>query len=177
MTATDYAAHIAELAGRFNVVLDVRPDMPPEMAGAGYRVVRCRVCGQQNRIRRTGNARCGACKNPFGHQRSNLIMIASVSDETTYAIALHELGHILHPTGRVNEFEGSATMRATHEVATLRDVRLQLFEEESAWEWAKQNALEWTPTMQVAKDRAIQSYYKYASRLGLKPDGNVRRVR
>lgn len=161
--------HVSDLAAAFKVRLDVRPGMPSDFAGAGYVIIHCPQCGQRNSLRHAGTVRCGKCKHPLGrHMVNQTIMIAPVVDETTYAIALHEMGHCLHPTGRVTEFEGSKVMRARNEVATLRDMRLQLLEEESAWEWAEANALRWTPDMQAVKDRALGSYRKFARQLGIK---------
>lgn len=101
-------------------------------------------------------------------QRPNCIGIAPVQDEPSYAAALHEIGHILHPTGRVNDAEGSVTMRKLHQVATLRDMRLQLLEEQSAWEWAQANALEWTATMESTRRMTYGTYLRHARYLGLK---------
>ncbi len=167
--STALAQHITELATRFNVKLDVRRGMDPGGAAAGYVVMTCPNCSRPNALRHAGTVRCGACKHPLGrHDRNMLVVIAPVTCEATYAVALHELGHCLHPTGRVNESEGSRTMRRTGNVATLRDMRLQLLEETSAWEWAEANALDWTPTMQQVKALALGSYEKHARQLGLK---------
>jgi hypothetical protein len=167
------AQHISDLGTRFNVRLDVRPGMPPEASGAGYILVTCPQCERRNKLRREGVARCGACKHPLGtHNRVHCIEIAPVIDETTYAVALHELGHCLHPTGRVNDSHGSRTMRTLNEVATIADMRYQLLEEHSAWEWARANALTWTPPMQAVHDWAVGTYHAHAARLGLRPDGS-----
>lgn len=167
--STALAQHITELAARFNVRLDVRRGMDPAAAGAGYVVIACPACGQHNALRHAGTVRCGKCKGPLGrHERNQTIMIAPVTCEATYAVALHELGHCLHPTGRVTESMGSRTMRTTGAIATLSDMRHQLLEETSAWEWAEANALDWTPTMQQVKALALGSYEKHARQLGLK---------
>lgn len=171
-TIAQLAQHVTDLAGSFQIRLIVQPGMPPEHAGAGHIIVVCGECEQKNAIRRRGNARCGRCKAPLGHHSTcHCIMIAPVTDETAYAVALHELGHILHPTGRVNETDGSPTMRRINEVATLRDMRLQLLEERSAWEWAQHHALDWTVAMQHTMDLSLASYFAFARKLGLNPDG------
>lgn len=62
------------------------------------------------------------------------VLVPTVGDEVSYAIALHELGH-LRPTNHLSPVE-------TH---TNRD--LLLMEELAAWDWARATALDWTPTM------------------------------
>lgn len=173
MTTTDYAAHVKELAHRFNVLLDMPDGMHPEEAGAGYILKRCPACSQANAFKRAGHLRCGRCKHDFGIvDRFLSVRVAPVTCEATYAIALHELGHCLHPTGRVNDSMGSRTMRRTGQVATLADMRHQLLEETSAWQWAITNALEWTPTMQQVMDLALGTYQQFAAQLGLRADGS-----
>lgn len=135
-----YARHIQELAAAFRVLVQVQ-DMDPGDAGAGH-------------LRDNPAQKC--------------IRIAPVTDETTYAVALHELGHCLHPLGQIKTVEGSQTMRMTHRIATLRDVRLQLTEEEAAWEWAHHYALEWTEVMTRVERMAIETYRREARKLGVK---------
>lgn len=168
----DYAKHISELAARFHVRLNVERDMPPEAASSAIIVHRCPNCGRGNRLRTAGVSRCGACKHPLGNIiQTRVVNIAPVLDETTYAVALHELGHALHPTGRVRDSHGSRTTRTTGEVATLEDMRYMLLEERSAWEWARQFALEWTAPMQFVQDYAMGSYVASARKLGLDANG------
>jgi hypothetical protein len=161
------AEHAESLARAFHVSIVYR-NMDPAKAGAGHRIVGCGACGAKNRIVRSGYARCGQCKHDFGWQSFGAINIAPITNEATYAIALHELGHVCSPLGMVNQAHGSQTMRTTNQVSTLRDVRLQLEEEEAAWSWAQHYATTWTPTMQRVKEIALASYYKRASQLGVK---------
>ena len=65
------------------------------------------------------------------------IWIRPVKSRLAYATALHEIGHIL---GR-------------HQ---LSDVVLT--RERWAWDWARRNALQWTPAMQQHAERCIESY-------------------
>jgi hypothetical protein len=58
-----------------------------------------------------------------------------IKSENAYAMALHEIGHIR--TGRFDDV---------------------LIEERRAWEWARDNALVWTPTMQREADSCIGAY-------------------
>ena len=55
-----------------------------------------------------------------------IIVIAPVTDEVSYAIALHELGHCIDPDGG-------------HEDKLTR--------ERAAWRWAEENAIVWTQAM------------------------------
>lgn len=135
------ARHIEELCRAFGVVLNVVPGLPPDAGGAGYMV------GDTSRL---------------------AIQVAPVIDDSTYAVALHELGHCLSPLGMINHIHGSSTMRRTHRCSTLRDVRLQLDEECAAWDWARHYALEWTDLMTMVERYALMSYRREARRLGVK---------
>lgn len=69
-----------------------------------------------------------------------------IVDETSYAIALHELGHCIHPLGN----DGSLSA---------------MLKEESAWEWAEHHALIWSTAMQQVKQFSLDSYGQQAKRL------------
>lgn len=136
-----FARHIEDLCRAFDVRMTVVPGLPPDEGGAGHR-------------RHDHSQKC--------------IRIAPVIDDTTYAVALHEIGHCVSPLGMMTESEGSATMRLTHNCATLRDVRLQLEEEYAAWGWAHYYALEWNDLMTTVETYAVNTYIADARRLGLK---------
>jgi hypothetical protein len=70
------------------------------------------------------------------------IVIGTIVDETTYAVALHELGHVLSPTGAVFD--------------PAQD--LELLREESAWAWARHHALDWSPAMDHVAQWAFGTY-------------------
>ena len=142
-----FAQHITELASAFRVVLEVRPGMSPDAAGAGF------VFADEHL--------------PL-HRQRRAVRIAPVTCEVTYAIALHELGHCLSPLGMVTNTEASDTFRRTHNYATKRDVRLQLLEEQAAWEWARHYALEWTPLMDSVERMAFDTYQMNARQYGVK---------
>jgi hypothetical protein len=72
---------------------------------------------------------------PAAHLESGTIRIHRIHSESAYAVALHEIGHI-----RQGRFEDL------------------LIEERRAWEWAKANALVWTPTMQRKAEQSMGSY-------------------
>jgi len=63
------------------------------------------------------------------------VYLHPITSERAYASALHEIGHIR--TGRFDD---------------------ELTEERKAWEWARDNALVWTPTMQREADSCMRTY-------------------
>lgn len=145
MTERDkkFALHIMELAAAFKVRLIVVPDLPPERATSGV------------------------LRNELDGTMTTAIKIAPVMDETTYAVALHELGHSIDPLGHVTHVEGSLTMRNTGMLASIRDVRLRIEAERAAWAWARHYALEWTDVMSMVETMAMRTYVKHAARLGV----------
>ena len=70
------------------------------------------------------------------YRRSRKIKIRPVKSEITYAIALHEIGHILGP----------------------RQSGCRLDKEVGAWEWAIENAERWTLPMSRKMKECLQSY-------------------
>jgi hypothetical protein len=75
-------------------------------------------------------------------RKTRRIAIRPVKSAVTYAIALHEIGHILG--GRQS---GS-----------------RLDKEVGAWEWAQANAIEWTDAMDATMRKALRSYLGWAAR-------------
>ena len=76
------------------------------------------------------------------YRRSRRIKIRPVKTAITYAVALHEIGHILGP----------------------RQSGTRLDKEVGAWEWAEKNAIEWTAAMAAKRAKSLQSYLKWAAR-------------
>jgi hypothetical protein len=72
---------------------------------------------------------------PAANLESGTVRIHRINSESAYAVALHEIGHI-----REGSFEDL------------------LIEERRAWEWAKANALVWTPTMQRKAEQSMGAY-------------------
>jgi hypothetical protein len=145
-----YAQHVTELAAAFSVKLRLLPPgVPPDAAAAGF-------------DRRD--------RGLPAHARRRLVVIPAVIDETTYAAALHELGHCCSPYGHLNEFAGSREMTTTNRMSTLRDVRLKLEGERAAWVWAKHYSLEWTPVMDALANDCMDTYLTMARRYGVKED-------
>ena len=86
-----------------------------------------------------------AIVDPDLEQRTPPIVVAPyIKNEPAYAITMHELGHICAPTGIVFGHTASAG--------------LILLEEESAWEWARHYALEWTDLMENVAEIALRAY-------------------
>lgn len=75
-------------------------------------------------------------------RRQRRIKIRPVKSAITYAIALHEIGHILGP----------------------RQSGTCLDREAGAWEWAQANAIEWTTTMNATMAKCLSSYLAKAAR-------------
>lgn len=76
------------------------------------------------------------------YRKRRLIKIRPVKTAITYAVALHEIGHILG----------------------ARQSGTRMDKEVGAWEWAEKNALEWTPTMSATRAKALRSYLTWAAR-------------
>lgn len=85
-----------------------------------------------------------------------------VKDDVSYATALHEIGHILK--AKFYDYYSSNAV-TTSNVYPKRFKRfcykLRLKSEERAWEWAKNNTLEWTPEMEVYKIYCLGTYQQY----------------
>lgn len=76
-----------------------------------------------------------ALRGSLGNAHGKTILIRSVTNEASYAIALHEIGHTI--------------------VGYRKPILLQ---EAEAWDHAKRLALRWTPTMQRACLEGLLSY-------------------
>jgi hypothetical protein len=76
------------------------------------------------------------------YRRERRIKIRPVKSAITYAVALHEIGHILGP----------------------RQCGTRLDKEVGAWEWAQEHALEWTDTMTAKMRDCLQSYLRKVKR-------------
>jgi hypothetical protein len=122
------AEHLAGLARQHGIGLNVVKDMPPERAYA----------------LRAGFA---------GMAPVRIVTIAPVMDETTYAVALHEMGHTVAKNGVFGPCELCRS---------VSDVSKKILAEQSAWEWAKQNALDWTVAMEQNKQMSLHQYEEWA---------------
>lgn len=77
-------------------------------------------------------------------RKKRRIAIRQVKTAITYAVALHEIGHILGPR------------------QTGKNTRLD--KEVGAWEWAQQSAIEWTDVMDKQRSKSLRSYLAWSER-------------
>jgi len=75
------------------------------------------------------------------------VYCAPITERLTYAIALHELGHLIAPSG---------ALRVAGVSGNLDNLRRD--EEDAAWAWARQHALEWTADMDALAQWAEGTY-------------------
>lgn len=75
-------------------------------------------------------------------KRGRFIRIRPIKSAITYAIALHEIGHILGPW----------------------QSQPRLYKEAGAWKWALEVAIVWTPPMQKTMIRSLRSYLRWQQR-------------
>lgn len=74
------------------------------------------------------------------YKKERRIKIRPVRSDKTYAIGLHEIGHVLGPWQSMPS----------------------LFCEAGAWRWACENAQQWTPMMRVTMIEGLLSYLEWA---------------
>jgi hypothetical protein len=86
----------------------------------------------------------------FAIPAMSVVVCAPITEETTYAVALHELGHLVAPLG------------ALRTRASAHNVNLRCDEEEAAWAWARRMAIEWTPVMESVARWAEGTYTRVA---------------
>lgn len=72
---------------------------------------------------------------------SKHVAIPEVKTAISYALALHEIGHILG-----------------------KNPPTRLGREAAAWQWALDNAITWTPVMESKMQRCLDSYDRWAKR-------------
>ena len=84
------------------------------------------------------------------------VWMPPITTERIYATALHEMGHMVAPGGLSRERIAmyKAGMR------TYRDapIDFMLAEERAAWQWARENALEWTEPMMENEATSMKTY-------------------
>lgn len=126
-----YEQHVYELGYRFGFKVIFADELPPDEAAAVTE-----VAVKTNEV--VGRA----------------VVCRPVTEETSYAVALHEVGHHVALNGQLH---------ATKEAAIKRNDPVAYFsaqvqEEEAAWEWAEHYALEWTPVMASVRDMTLGGY-------------------
>lgn len=134
MTLDKLRAHVVELAAAFRIQLHLIPDMPYEWS----HVVPDSVVSERH---------------------ASHIMVRPINSEEEYAVALHEIGHVQHPSGYLR---GRAGREKRTDVQTIN---LVLTEEECAWIWAEANALMWTAPMEGVRRVTLQCYDNLAQEI------------
>ena len=80
---------------------------------------------------------------------ARMIVVHPVFEETTYMVAMHELGHVLAPGGHGTI---DKSLPPLQQIISLMD------QEDAAWEWARANAIMWTELMEHWAQWARESY-------------------
>lgn len=75
------------------------------------------------------------------------IEISGVNGPLSYAAAMHEIGHIIVEGPNFNPYSY---------ISMPLDERFKM--ETDAWDWAKENCLEWTPDMDRLKSACLHTY-------------------
>ena len=82
----------------------------------------------------------------FALPQRRLVVMSRIVDDTTYAVALHEMGHVCAALGVVDGLVDGDPQR------------LRQLEEDAAWTWAAHHALIWTPAMDAVAAWAEGTY-------------------
>lgn len=107
---------------------------------------------------------CGTCPfNPEGGEaltESREVNIPPVTTAARYAVALHEIGHIVvDDEGRgYGPDEPSLAFLDKYNAAVTADYVRALGNERDAWDWAEAHALTWTPEMAAKRTDGLASY-------------------
>lgn len=84
-----------------------------------------------------------------------IVYCLEVTDDLTYAIALHELGHMIAPGGYDKALQDPKFVIDSQK--TLVDVMYRkLAEEQAAWEWARAHAYDWSTMMQSVREMGMR---------------------
>lgn len=87
-----------------------------------------------------------ACKSSQDPARNvTCISMVPITSKYVYAIAMHELGHVIAPDGCLHA--GDANNRL-----------LKLQSEQNAWKWAAANAIMWDADMTKFAEQALRTY-------------------
>lgn len=87
------------------------------------------------------------------------VLIPEITSDVAYALALHEMGHIVAPEGHIGTH--GPCPKCCQDPMYMYDL---LKEEFAAWAWARSQALEWTTGMEQAEKIGIQSYLNQLGR-------------
>lgn len=87
------------------------------------------------------------------------ILLPEVDDETGYAVALHEIGHLVAPGGcdRLTDLDvGRSNLMAAYDLLTMEHI---------AWAWARATAVDWTVAMEQTCQINLGTYVRNVERL------------
>ena len=91
--------------------------------------------------------------------RVSAVVAPPITDETSYAVVLHEMGHHLSALGNVRNVSAVPTpVPGCHPRERHRWAALKLVEEDAAWEWAQHYALVWTVAMEQTRILCYGTY-------------------
>jgi hypothetical protein len=101
--------------------------------------------------------RAAAIRHPWSKRRA--VLAHPVTDETSYAVVLHEMGHHCAVLGHLRaDLMIKTPGRFAPREEVMRYLRVMLEEERAAWDWARHYALYWTPAMMQVESIAYDSY-------------------
>lgn len=133
----DYRTHVNELA-RTHQVRVIENPTPKQLFDVGAMTLA--LMTDAGGVFKPEWAFCAA--------NARAVFVAPIADETMYAVALHEMGHVV---GDAHNAKRGASL-TTAEIVALCD------EEDAAWAWAMRNAREWTPAMDAVREWARGTY-------------------
>lgn len=129
--------HAYDLAAAFGIDLLLFVEQPPDLAAAVH--------------------------HPDGIRKG--VIAKTITDETSYAVVLHEMGHLLSPLGYLRGPLGvKEPSKFDHPRDRHRWMNLRLEEEQAAWEWARHYSLVWTLPMQMVEQQAYATYIQAKER-------------
>lgn len=96
-------------------------------------------------------------------------IVRHVTDDRTYAICLHEIGHCVAAFGCLIHERQAAT-------GVVRKTTLTMMQEVAAYEWAEHYALVWTRAMEAAKQEGLDSYREAQRRAAIAHDAVASRT-
>lgn len=95
--------------------------------------------------------------------RVTTLHLAPIVDDHSYIAALHEIGHVLHPSGHLRiEVDTAAGKTAVTPMSPDVEEVLLFEEEVAAWTWAIAQALIWNPAVEMIAREALSSYVSLA---------------
>lgn len=142
-TLLELTQHIRDLCAAFNILHVEDPKIKIEESNA----IPARIVRTEDTIHLNG--------------KIGRVVTGLITTDVAYCIALHEIGHIVHPSGSIRDRSDHMHNPLTESdpAFLLRAVNMKIMEEESAWEWARKHALQWTIGMEQCSILALKSYY------------------